>query len=178
MRGPGSSLYGADAVGGVVQIITRRGSGAPQFAAHAAVGSYASSEADAFASGATQGFDYAASVSREASDGVSAVKPGDTFGLFNPDRDGFKRSSIQLRGGFSFAPGQRIGASIVDSRLRSQYDGDQFVDIFNRMVGYYPGSTPQHPQRLVGMNWPAPVGRAPLVEVLATPATDASAARI
>ena len=126
LRGPGSSLYGADAVGGVVQIITRRGSGAPQFAAHAAVGSYASSEADAFASGATQGFDYAASVSREASDGVSAVKPGDTFGLFNPDRDGFKRSSIQLRGGFSFAPGQRIGASIVDSRLRSQYDGAEY----------------------------------------------------
>jgi len=23
-------------------------------------------------------------------------------------------------------------------------------DIFNRMVGYYPGSTPEHPQRLVG----------------------------
>jgi vitamin B12 transporter len=28
LRGPGSSLYGADAVGGVVQIFTRRGSGA------------------------------------------------------------------------------------------------------------------------------------------------------
>ena len=30
LRGPGSSLYGADAVGGVVQIFTRRGSGAAQ----------------------------------------------------------------------------------------------------------------------------------------------------
>ena len=30
----------------------------------------------------------------------------------------------------------------------SDLDGEQFVDIFNRMVGYYPGSTPEHPQRL------------------------------
>jgi outer membrane receptor protein involved in Fe transport len=33
LRGPASSLYGADAVGGVVQIFTRRGSGAPRLAA-------------------------------------------------------------------------------------------------------------------------------------------------
>ena len=38
----------------------------------------------------------------------------------------------------------------LDRIVRSQYDADQFIDIFNRMVGYYPGSTPEHPQRLVG----------------------------
>ena len=38
----------------------------------------------------------------------------------------------------------------LDRIVRSQYDAEQFVDIFNRMVGYYPGSTPEHPQRLVG----------------------------
>ena len=38
----------------------------------------------------------------------------------------------------------------LDRIVRSQYDGEQFVEIFNRMVGYYPGSTPEHPQRLVG----------------------------
>lgn len=38
----------------------------------------------------------------------------------------------------------------LDRIVRSQYDGEQFVDIFNRMVGYYPGSMPEHPQRLVG----------------------------
>ena len=39
----------------------------------------------------------------------------------------------------------------LDRIVRSQYDGEQFVDIFNRMVGYYPGSTPEHPQRFSGM---------------------------
>ena len=38
LRGPGSSLYGADAVGGVVHIITRRGDGAPHFGGHAGAG--------------------------------------------------------------------------------------------------------------------------------------------
>ena len=33
LRGPASSLYGPDAVGGVVQIITRRGAGEPRLAA-------------------------------------------------------------------------------------------------------------------------------------------------
>jgi virginiamycin B lyase len=38
----------------------------------------------------------------------------------------------------------------LDRIVRSQYDSEQFIDIFNRMIGYYPGSTPEHPQRLVG----------------------------
>lgn len=38
----------------------------------------------------------------------------------------------------------------LDRIVRSQYNAEQFLDVFNRMVGYYPGSTPEHPQRLVG----------------------------
>src|SRR5262245_31277433 len=38
----------------------------------------------------------------------------------------------------------------LDRIVRSQYDAEQFIGVFNRMVGYYPGSTPEHPQRLVG----------------------------
>jgi virginiamycin B lyase len=38
----------------------------------------------------------------------------------------------------------------LDRIVRSHYDAEQFIDIFNRMIGYYPGSTPEHPQRLVG----------------------------
>jgi streptogramin lyase len=34
--------------------------------------------------------------------------------------------------------------------VKSNYDADGFLEIFNRMSGYYPGSTPQRPQRLVG----------------------------
>ena len=54
----------------------------------------------------------------------------------------------------------------LDRIVRSQYDGDQFVDIFNRMVGYYPGSTPEHPQRLVG-NAQRTLGQGPNMRMVA-----------
>ena len=131
LRGPGSSLYGSDAIGGVVQIITKRGEGAPSVAAHLAVGQLKSSEADVSVSGATgdknSGWDYAAGLGREASDGVSALRPGDAFGNFNPDRDGFSRKHISLRGGYTFAPDQRFGISHQQSRTRAQYDSSEFL---------------------------------------------------
>ena len=127
LRGPGSSLYGSDAVGGVVQIITRRGEGAPTVGAHLAVGTLRSSEADFSVAGASGAWDYAAGLGRDASRGVSALQPGDAFGNYNPDRDGFSRTQTSLRGGLVVAPGHRVGASLLQSRLRSQYDGSEFV---------------------------------------------------
>ena len=52
----------------------------------------ARAQGDVAASGALGVFDYAASLSRERSDGVSALRPNDLFGNFNPDRDGFMRA--------------------------------------------------------------------------------------
>jgi virginiamycin B lyase len=34
--------------------------------------------------------------------------------------------------------------------VRSLHDAAEFLQIFKRMAGYYPGSTPLHPQRLIG----------------------------
>jgi virginiamycin B lyase len=34
--------------------------------------------------------------------------------------------------------------------VRSSHDAAEFLQVFKRMAGYYPGSTPLHPQRLVG----------------------------
>src|SRR5438105_6033467 len=34
--------------------------------------------------------------------------------------------------------------------VNSQHDADEFMQVFDRMAGYYPGSTPLQPQRLIG----------------------------
>ncbi len=34
--------------------------------------------------------------------------------------------------------------------MKSTHDADEFLQVFQRMGRYYPGSTPQKPQRLVG----------------------------
>lgn len=127
LRGPGSNLYGADAVGGVVQIFTKRGEAEPRVTARAAVGGYRSYDAQAGVSGAQGGFDYAASLGRERSRGVSALKPGDQFGNFNPDDDGFKRDTAQVKLGYTPAAGHRIGVNLVSSRLNAQFDASEFA---------------------------------------------------
>ncbi len=127
LRGPGSSLYGADAVGGVVQIFTRRGAGDARFAANAAIGGYRSRQGSMGISGAQSGIDYAASLGRESSRGVSALKAGDQFGNFNSDSDGFERHTGQFKLGFTPAAGHRIGLNLVASRLDAQYDASEFL---------------------------------------------------
>lgn len=126
LRGPGSSLYGADAMGGVIQIFTKRGEGAPRVVANAAVGGYGSSEGSVGVSGASGAFDYAASLGHERSRGISTLKPGDQFGNYNPDDDGYRRSTGQFKLGYTPAAGHRIGLNVVASRLNAQYDGSEF----------------------------------------------------
>ena len=126
MRGPGSSLYGADAIGGVVNIVTRRGDGAPNLRGNIAGGNHASGEGYVALSGSSERFDYALSASGETSDGVSALRPGDQFGNYNPDDDGFSRYGLSLAGGFSWQKGQRVGLSYTASKLRSMFDSAEF----------------------------------------------------
>jgi len=43
-----------------------------------------------------------------------------------------------------------VGCHTLERIMKSSYDADGFQQIFTRMSGYYPGSTPQRPQRLAG----------------------------
>src|SRR5207247_8073943 len=43
-----------------------------------------------------------------------------------------------------------IGCHDLDRIVTSTHDAYEFVQVFDRMTGYYPGSTPQYPQRLIG----------------------------
>jgi vitamin B12 transporter len=143
MRGPGSSLYGADAIGGVVNIVTRRGEGAPYVHGNIAAGNHASGEASVAVSGSNARFDYALGASGETSDGVSAILPGDLFGLYNPDDDGFTRYGLSLAGGYSWQKGQRIGLSYSASSLRSQFDSAQYPP-----PNFLPDASPDFRSRL------------------------------
>src|SRR5258707_10510592 len=42
------------------------------------------------------------------------------------------------------------GCHTIERIMKSAYDADGFMQIFQRMAGYYPGSTPLKPQRLAG----------------------------
>lgn len=118
LRGPAAAVYGSDAIGGVVQLFTKRGQGATRVSAALTAGSYRTGEVQLGVSGAFDAFDYALSAAHGGSDGFSARNtPAD-----NPDADGWKRDSVHARLGYQLTPDHRIEASWLTGILRSQYD--------------------------------------------------------
>lgn len=130
LRGPASSLYGADAIGGVINIITRRGSPGTALALTGSVGygSWNTQKADIGLSGSQGMWNYALSLGHARSDGYSAAKPGEPGGLYNSDRDGYKLDTASGRLGMMWAEGQELQASFFQSRLNGQYDGGAGFD--------------------------------------------------
>ena len=59
-----------------------------------------------------------------------------------------------------------ISCHDLDRIARSQHSADEFMQLFERMAGYYPGATPEYPQRLVG-NARRQVGQGPNARALA-----------
>ena len=70
VRGPASVLYGADAVTGVIQIFTRRGSGSARTVVSARAGSYGTTDADATVLGPFANGDLSFGVARHDTKGI------------------------------------------------------------------------------------------------------------
>jgi len=143
VRGPAAAVYGSDAVAGVVQLFTRRGKGPLQGNAALTLGSYATRQLQAGVSGAAGGFDYSLSAAHGRSDGEDA-RTAAVVG-HNPDRDGWKRSSLQARAGVRIDERQRVEASLLASRLEAGYDD------------FTPGQDDESRHRLAtaGLSWRA-----------------------
>jgi vitamin B12 transporter len=124
LRGPAAAIYGSDAVGGVVQIITRQGRGAPRATAAVTMGSQSLRQGQASLAGTAGTLDYAVSASRGRSDGFNA-RP---IATANPDLDGWSRSTLQGRMGWQITPGQRLEGGVLSTRLKGQYDGSRTAD--------------------------------------------------
>lgn len=124
--GPLSSLYGADAVGGVVQIFTKKGEGSATPSVSAGVGSYATRSFEAGVSGSSGAFHYALRAAHEKSDGFSATKPGALS--YNPDKDGYKNDGASGQFSFDLAKGQEVGITFLNSHLDSHFDSSNSFD--------------------------------------------------
>lgn len=127
VRGPRSSLYGADAIGGVVQIFTRKGKEGMTAGAAAGYGTYDSREYTANVSGASGGSHYSLAAGRFQTDGINARKPAPEFSggpLYSePDADGYRNDSFSARVGHRFAGGTEIEARLLHAQGRTEYDG-------------------------------------------------------
>lgn len=91
VRGPRGSLYGSDAIGGVIQIFTRNNTG---MHVRGQAGSYNSKLVEAGIGGGEK-VKYSLNIAAQETDGFSATNSNSSF--FNPDNDGYRNGSASGR---------------------------------------------------------------------------------
>lgn len=127
VRGPQSSLYGADAIGGVIQIFTRRNRGGYQPHFRVGGGSNGLREAAGGFGGSGERGWFGADVAYQRTDGIDACRGSGTLfvGCFadEPDRDGYRNQSLSLRGGYALTDTLSIEGSTLTVEGENQYDG-------------------------------------------------------
>ncbi len=120
LRGPASSLYGSDAIGGVVQLFTKKGRGPAKPEVSIGVGSYGTWQAAAGISGGTENLSYSLRAARLETDGwdTTTAKIPNT----NRDRDGYRNTSWNGRVSVTPSKGHEFGATFFSLDSRNHYD--------------------------------------------------------
>jgi vitamin B12 transporter len=128
VRGPASALYGSEAVGGVVNIISKRGSGGPRSALTLEGGSLGTARGLFSMNGSAGSVDYSLSLSRLISDGLG-------------ERDGYGNTSFSAGLGVEPAPNQeiRLTTRYVDGRKQVPYDFPMLEVYFDPELGTWIG---------------------------------------
>lgn len=117
LLGPQTTLYGSDAIGGVINITTKRGRRGLGGNIGVRVGQLGIRSVTAGVNGADKGFHYALTVEDYSTDGISSAAESNG----NNEKDPFDRQSANFKGGYS---SEKFSTSIILSKTDSDFDFD------------------------------------------------------
>jgi len=120
LRGPQSALYGSDAVGGVINIISRDGAGMPSVTGSAEGGSFGTFRGHASASGGDDMFDFLASAVGYSTDGISSADEANG----NTEADAYRNGTGLLK--FGMHPTEDIDLAFVGRYTKYRREGDDY----------------------------------------------------
>ncbi|MCF1181879.1 TonB-dependent vitamin B12 receptor [Marichromatium gracile] len=130
VRGPRSSLYGSEAIGGVIQIFTRRGGGAltPRFSV--GVGELGTASVSGGLSGGGEHAWFNLGANFEQTDGINACAgrpfPYAGCGVDQPDRDGYSSHGVSARAGYAFNERAEVEFHLLSAESANDFDGSVF----------------------------------------------------
>ncbi|MGF7162439.1 vitamin B12 transporter [Rhodoligotrophos appendicifer] len=122
LRGPQSALYGSDAVGGVINIIIRRGEGQVRTAARVEGGAFGTIDGNASVSGGTDRYRFIASASGFQTEGISAASTR----LGNTEKDSYSNATVFAKGGYSLTDTLDLSAVVRYTANRTDLDSEMF----------------------------------------------------
>ena len=129
VRGPRSSLYGSEAIGGVIQIFTRKGNEGFQPGLMLQAGSNNTQAVNATFAGGDKATWYNVSIGSERTSGINA-QTNDATG----ERDGYERKQAAVRVGHNFVNGVKVEASVLQADGSSAYDSPPVVSYTDDFV--------------------------------------------
>jgi len=146
VRGPRASLYGSEAIGGVVQIFTRKGGGELTPFARVSAGSRRTGEAAAGVSGGGERGWFSLSGSGFSTDGFDSCRAFAGCFVVEPDEDGFRNRSLAARGGYRLSDRAEVELHALATSGDNEFDGSIFAgnqsDQRQRIIGAKLGFSP------------------------------------
>jgi len=135
LRGPQSTLYGSDAMAGVINIITQKGQGKPRFQLSSLGGSYGTFSGTAGLTGSIEKLHYSFWASSLTSQGFSAANAALEG---NSEADGYKNLSLSFRTGYKASDNidLDISARFIDTHSDIDNYGSAFGDDPNNIQKY------------------------------------------
>ncbi len=118
IRGAQSVLYGSDAIGGVINIITKKGAGKPELYLSAEGGSFETFRENLGVSGANDRVSYSACISRLDAGGISKADED----LGNTEKDYYHDTNISARLNAQISETVKAGFSVRHSQSKMDYD--------------------------------------------------------
>jgi vitamin B12 transporter len=155
LRGPAAAVYGSDAIGGVIQLFTKRGEEGVHPYAGIGFGSKGLRKIEGGVSGTSGLFDYSFGVAHEESKGFN-VQPVDKRtvskdGFTSPDRDGYHSTSGNVKLGLQITPDQRLDATLLSSDVTAGYDAS--VSYRTKLPIQFRDDESNNTLRTAGLTW-------------------------
>ena len=121
VRGNVSSVYGSEAIGGVIQIFTKRGRGEPTFSASVGAGSNQSRRNTIGYGGQINNTQFNVQASHYQTAGISAINP-QLAPNANPDHDGYNNNSLSANIRHTLNTDHSLSGSLFRSKGEVEYD--------------------------------------------------------
>ena len=128
VRGNVSALYGANAVGGVIQIFTKRGLGEPRGEVQATFGEHGTRAGSAFYGGQSGDVRYSVNLSKFATNGFSAMDPKSFPTRINPNANPYNNQSVSAQLSRLLGSEHEFGIRVYQSEGDVSYDGVASTD--------------------------------------------------
>ncbi len=127
IRGPLSSVWGSDAVSGVINIITKKGEGDLSVRTNGEAGAFGTYRFGGSIGGASEKANFRLGASYSDSEGTNVSRPVDEIG---DEKDGFRAVTVNATGGYKPSATSNLSFSLRHTDARNDFDSTDFTTGF------------------------------------------------